>query len=410
METRPPKRARASCSPWPALPPDIAGEVLLRLRSYADRICFGAVCRPWRRCAAQHPLLPRLPCLVFAHGTFRGFPGDDRPFRLPAAAGYYGSSGEWLIFRRDDGTYTLANPFSNATAVAPLPSLSSVRARREPVGAVDGEGDVPEYDVQGLVLRELPVGGEPEPRTVSLRKLVVCSPDLVAAVIGEGRLGTFALCRPGAASWSVSSHDQWRRLKDMAVHQGELYAVDHNEDLLVVTVGEDSDGAPRVTGVGRVIEGAPPDLAMHRRVTLHYLVDSGDALLMMRREVCLARPPGRGRDLDERLTVFKADFRSSRWATVSTLGDGVALFVGPWCSRAVRVPDDERREEWAGRVFFLEDGASQERQLLQWSQRYSLSAYDVTSRRTHSVLPAVRTRDGDELPATWLFPPDHVRA
>ncbi|KAL6888479.1 hypothetical protein ACP4OV_009505 [Aristida adscensionis] len=384
METRARKKARLSCSPWPALPPDVAGEVLLRLRSYADRACFGAVCRSWRFSAEQHPLPPRLPCLVFADGTFRGFPEDDRPFRLPAAAGHRGSCGEWLLFKRVDGAYSLASPFSKAAAAAvPLPSLSSVRAHHEPICAVD-ERDVPEYDVRWWRLRELLADGEPEPR--------------------RWRLGKLALCRPGAAAaWSVSSADQWRRIKDMVVHRGELYAVDHNEDLLAVTVG--GDGVPRVSGIGRAIEGAPPELEVPaRRVTLHYLVDSGEALLMVRREVCRGRRPGQGRDLEERFAVFKADFRSSRWAEVSAVGEGVALFVGRWCSRAVRVPE-ERRRQWAGRVFFLEEGVRHERQLLTRGQRYSLSAYDVRSRTTNSLLPAVTSRDGDDLlPATWLFP------
>nr|CAB3445662.1 unnamed protein product [Digitaria exilis] len=88
----PRRRKRPPCSPWAALPPDIAGEVLLRLPSYADRICFAAVCRPWRASAEQHRSPPPpLPCLVFGDGTFRGLAHDERPFRLPSAAGFLGS-------------------------------------------------------------------------------------------------------------------------------------------------------------------------------------------------------------------------------------------------------------------------------------------------------------------------------
>ncbi|KAF0906518.1 hypothetical protein E2562_011500 [Oryza meyeriana var. granulata] len=56
--------------------------------------------------------------------------------------------------------------------------------------------------------------------------------------------------------------------------------------------------------------------------------------------------------MDERFTVFEVDFGSSRWAEVRTVGDDRALFLGRWFSRA--------NEEWADRVFFLEDGAGDE--------------------------------------------------
>lgn len=81
-------------------------------------------------------------------------------------------------------------------------------------------------------------------------------------------------------------------------------------------------------------------------------MESGDALLMVRREICRARPPRQGGSgmalgaMDERFTVFEADFRSPRWAEVSAVGDDRALFVGRWCSKAAPVPDDEHRE-WA---------------------------------------------------------------
>ncbi|CAL5060165.1 unnamed protein product [Urochloa decumbens] len=357
------RKKSSSPSPWPSLPPDIAGEVLLRLSSYADRICFAAACRSWRAAAALHRSPPRLPCLVFGDGTFRGFPEGDRPFRLPAAAGFLGSCGQWLVFKHNAGGdagaggYSLANPFSKATAIAPppLPSLSCVRARQEPVFQAAPERAVPEYDQIGL--------GADEP--------------------------------------------SWRRIKDMAVHRGTLYALDHNEDLLAVSVGGDGDGdaAPSVSGITRVVTGAPLSFSGRRRLTLHYLVDvSGGALLMVRREVCRARP-GQGWGIEERFTVFEADFAASRWEELRALGEGLALLVGRWCSAAVRVPEERRRQS-AGFIYFLEDGTVD-----QQNREYSLSAYDYNNGagfRT-SLLEPVMWRDGQDLPATWLLPPKRER-
>lgn len=89
------------------------------------------------------------------------------------------------------------NPFSKAK-MAPLPSLSRVHVRHDPIVA---DRVLPEYNLHRRIQRD------GEPQTVSVLKLVICSARLVAAVIGEGQLGTFALCRPGAPSLSVIAHE-----------------------------------------------------------------------------------------------------------------------------------------------------------------------------------------------------------
>uniref|UniRef100_A0A0D3F0Z8 Uncharacterized protein n=1 Tax=Oryza barthii TaxID=65489 RepID=A0A0D3F0Z8_9ORYZ len=292
MVQRPRKRARTTspCSPpassWRDLPLDIAGEVLRRLPSYADRICFGATCRSWRTSAREHRAPPPLsPCLCFADGSFRGFfPEDARPFRLPAAAGWLGSCGEWLLYRRhDDGAYLL--------------------------------------------------------------------------------------------------------------------------DLLAVTLAADGE-PPAVSRIDRVINGKPPGAAALLRVTLHYLVDSGGELLLVRREVqrsSMVRTQlwQHTAELQDRFAVFRADFQRSRWRRVKTIGDesgGRALFVGRWCSRAVRVAGDR----WADQVFFLEDGTGDE-----WhtrAQRCSLRGSTFGCVRPNELLPLMTTADGQDLDATWIFP------
>uniref|UniRef100_A0A0E0JVU0 Uncharacterized protein n=1 Tax=Oryza punctata TaxID=4537 RepID=A0A0E0JVU0_ORYPU len=369
MAQRPRKRARTTspCSPpasssWRDLPLDVAGEILRRLPSYADRICFGATCRSWRTSARQHRSPPPLsPCLCFTDGSFRGFfPEDARPFWLPAAAGWLGSCGEWLVYRRhDDGAYLLVDPFSNskaatavAVAMAPLPSLSRLHANHEPIVAAD------ERDLRWCRPTWLPRESTGEPQAaVSLLKLAVSpAADLVAAVVGEGRHGKFALCQPGAAAWS------------------------------------------------------PPGAAALLRVTLHYLVESGGELLLVRREVQHS-PPVRTRpwlhtaELQDRFAVFKAHFRRSRWRQVTTIGDEVgdrALFVGWWCSRAVPVAG----KRWADQVFFLEDGTGNE-----WhtrEQRCSLRGSSFGCVRPDELLPLMATADGQDLEATWIFPREAI--
>ncbi|GJM90262.1 hypothetical protein PR202_ga06524 [Eleusine coracana subsp. coracana] len=91
---------------------------------------------------------------------------------------------------------------------------------------------------------------------------------------------------------------------------------------------------------------------------------------------------------------------------VSTLGDdGVALFLGKWGSRAVRAPE-EHRKEWADRIFFLDDGASDGF----WSPPlYALSTYDMRRQTTYRLLPVMSRHGADLFPATWIFPQQGTR-
>ena len=61
---------------------------------------------------------------------------------------------------------------------------------------------------------------------ISVLSLVVCSTRLIAAVLAVGAIGTIALCRPGAAAWSVRAHEQCMWISDMVFLQGKLYGLD----------------------------------------------------------------------------------------------------------------------------------------------------------------------------------------
>uniref|UniRef100_J3LG83 KIB1-4 beta-propeller domain-containing protein n=2 Tax=Oryza brachyantha TaxID=4533 RepID=J3LG83_ORYBR len=124
--------------------------------------------------------------------TFRRLPLHlDRHRQLPNAQS---SCGEWLVFQRQDGAYTLVSPFSAGTTMV-LPRLPA---------------DPP-------VTREMPR---------SIRKLVVCSPTLVAAVT-RTIPSDLLLCRPGSASWSPCRHERLHRcgIRDMVSYQGKLHAL-----------------------------------------------------------------------------------------------------------------------------------------------------------------------------------------
>ncbi|KAF7008963.1 hypothetical protein CFC21_023604, partial [Triticum aestivum] len=177
-----------------------------------------------------------------------------------------------------------------------------------------------------------------------ISKLLMCSANLVAALVGIGHTSQILMCQPGALSWSVRAYDQCKRFEDMTFYQGKLYAIADDENLLVVNISQDhSTGDPQVSRIGQVIEGEPWHPAVFEDNTMRckklYLVESHGVLLMARRTI-LCRVPGpgvRGEVVAGRFEVFKADFEHSRWVKVSTVGADQVLFLGRRCSRAMSV-------------------------------------------------------------------------
>jgi hypothetical protein len=113
--------------------------------------------------------------------------------------------------------------------------------------------------------------------------MVMCSRGIVAAIVGDCRLGKVALCRPApSALWSLSLHDPWRPLMDIAFYDGKMYAVDEDENLFVMDVGEDQDSSqPVASCIHLRVFGRPPMLPSNQRQTaMLYLVVSGDIMMM----------------------------------------------------------------------------------------------------------------------------------
>jgi hypothetical protein len=159
-----------------------------------------------------HVLTARTSLLSAANGALPGGNivrfSHDQTFHLPDATRYHNSCGGWLLLSRDDDSCFMLNPFTNATVQ--LPSLSSYICYNEHVETVNVLAD--EMPVTWMNIKDL--------ADISVITLIVCSKHLIAAIVAINGLGTIALCRPGAAAWSVSAHEQCMWLSDMVFFQG----------------------------------------------------------------------------------------------------------------------------------------------------------------------------------------------
>lgn len=314
-------------APWSCLPSELLGLVFLRLPTRADRAFFPAVCRAWcfavRQC--HLPLPSPVPWLVLPSGSATSFPRGET-FQLQDDISYQNSCGKWMLLSRSGYGYFLMNPFTKATM--PLPSLYSYRYYEE---AVDFAEDymVPGNNMPGTWWHKYRLSGD----DISVVSLVVCSTNLIAAIFAIGGLGTIALCRPGAAAWSVSAHEQCRWLSDMILFQGKLSALDRNngsEDLICIDIVDERDSsAPRVPRIERLTEGISLS-PQHDTMCRSYLVESHDKLLMIRRKLLYKRVRYGERSYIIRVAgveVFEANFEQHLWAAVRTLGNDQALFL-----------------------------------------------------------------------------------
>uniref|UniRef100_A0A0E0K438 Uncharacterized protein n=1 Tax=Oryza punctata TaxID=4537 RepID=A0A0E0K438_ORYPU len=404
---------------WSELPTDLASVIFVRLQCHADRVRFGAVCRQWRISARRNPLPRQFPWLALPDRTFYSLPNSafrrlplhlHRHRQVPHAQS---SCGEWLVFQRHDGAYTLVSPFSTATTMV-----------------------LPRLPTDQTVTHDTP--------SAPLQKLVVCSPTLVAAVV-DTNPSQLLLCRPGSASWSCSLHERLQALEiqDMVSYQGKLHALVNNGDLLSISIGEDDDshvgGEPTVSRVDCLVRISPS----RSTESPLYLVESDGALLMVCRENHSTRY-GSYSDPDEsysssddesyvffypdddesyfvlysaeqielrtKFEVFAADMAGSRWRKVRSVGGDRVLFVGHWCSRSVHVvPDHQGKAHNIGdRIFFLQNRGADGYGGQQWrTVEFFCTIYDMRERRSQLFLKTP-LRPVCNL-GTWLFPPSGLR-
>ncbi|TVU39236.1 hypothetical protein EJB05_12645, partial [Eragrostis curvula] len=369
MEEATPTRQRPSS--WSDLQWDLSGKVLRLLPALADRACFAAVCLQWRAAARQLPLPPALPLLALRNGTFYSLP-YGKPFHFPGfgGVGYQNAAcGSWLVIIRDDGCF-LFDPFAGATVTLPTYVKCAECTPIVPGGS---------YNRIWMDIKD------PD---LTLKKLILCSPSLVAAFVVTGTTSKILMCRPGASLWSLSVYYNPREVfQDMAFYQGKLYALTDHENLLVINISQEH-GDPQVSRIGQVIKGDPDRLF--------------EAWAPYANTVC-CRVVGDNIVADQQSSVFevmKADFESSKWVNVSTLGDDQVLFLGRPCSRAVPASHYKMSGD---QIFFLDDvpdiGAME---YIYDEDNTSVSVYNMKTGEVSSHLPKVRKHD--MIFATWLFP------
>ncbi|WVZ54764.1 hypothetical protein U9M48_005515 [Paspalum notatum var. saurae] len=374
-------------APWSDLPPELLGLVFLRLPTRTDRAFFPAVCRAWCSAARQSRLPPPspVPWLVLPNGKVTSLPRGET-FRLPDDVRYHTSCGEWLVLTRDDDSSCfLMNPFTRATM--PLPSLSSYSYYEHPMEF--GDGVYPGIDKQDTWLHVK--NGE----EISILSLVVCSTRLIAAIVAVTDFGAIALCRPGAAAWSVSARVECRWLSHMVFFQGKLYAfdADHSDhfDLIGIDIVDEHDSdEPRVSRIECFIQGAYSQYQKHA-IHMNYLLESHGSLLM----VCRKLSHNRYEAGSSEFKVRKADLEQHLWVDVRTLGNDQALFLGRGCSKAVRVSPYDL---FGDCIFFLDDYTD-----WYWKKRTtSCGVYDMKDRKIYLPLPTVSWINTYD-PATWVF-------
>ncbi|TVU24411.1 hypothetical protein EJB05_26845, partial [Eragrostis curvula] len=360
--------------------PEVVGLVLRCLHTHVDRVRFTAVCSKWRHAAQKANLPPPLPLLMIPDGTVYGLP-RSKPFRISSCSGYTAVCGKWLVFSSEDGDF-LRDPLSNITVK--LPSTSRVRARHV------NDNDL----MDGMSLPKM-----------LIIKFIFGSSSLIVASVAFGQSLRIAVCKPGATSWwSVYMGNM---LKDMAVHQGTLYALGiHDKGLFAIDINVDLDtGDPWVSRIQHVINGTPTCPLSHVDnpcsliLMKDYLVESCGKLLMVRITVMEHRKIAVATEHPEtKVEVFEAIFEQSKWNKMTSIGEDQVFFLRQSCCRSVCISQYNVLEDQI--VFFENDGVAS----FKLAKRQSCcSVYDMRDGQISTSLPMISWMHGAGT-ATWLFP------
>ena len=214
------------------------------------------------RCSAGPAAPPPLPLLALKAGDiFYSMPRGE-PLHFAGCNGFDTACGNWLVYRRVCDLL-LVDPFSGATMT--LPAQSSVHLADEDEGedsrdghdsADDGEDSEGGHDSaddgddseDSSVYTDISVKLLMDVKYSDVIKLMVCSPNLIAALFQGRESNRIAVCRPGGSMRSVAG-DLSLWITDMAFYQGKLYVVDYHEDLLALDISvDDNTGDPRTMG------------------------------------------------------------------------------------------------------------------------------------------------------------------
>lgn len=324
-------------SPWSDLPQELAGLILRRLPSHADRLSFGAVCHDWRLAVKQQR--PRaMPWINLGPGSYQSIV-DGKIYRF-AAPGCHprASFGSWFLYEHS-GRLFLRDLLSGNTPAIEIPCHYHECTEGCDVAAHD----------RGMTVTLM--GGMGMAR-LTMYKIVVCSFHLLAAILYTGGTSTafsFAFFRPHMLSWSLLRASDYR---DIAFHRGRIFALTSTAELFV-------HEATQPCHVEHIIKKRPAtvapavDLSEYFRVKLRLVISSDETKLLM---VRWSIPGGDGiHRTMMKLQVFEADLEKKEWIEVKDLGDQV-LFISNTCSRAIGSTLTSNLEEGTVCFFWVPSG------------------------------------------------------
>ncbi|CAM0952119.1 unnamed protein product [Alopecurus aequalis] len=380
--TPPPSKAIARSTSWSDLPSELAGLVLRRFPSLADRVRFGSVCRQWRHAAGQQaPVLPPvLPWTITTYtGTFRTIPdGEQHVHRLCSSElAFCTCTSENLLLvagrtspdERESRSF-LENPLSGATL--PLPGRDKLLHLGEALFHVT--------------------------------KFIVCPDNLFVATVKSAILPNdplIACCRLGATSWSTSTQSADGHLscyEDIAFHDHKIYAITKRGSLFTHEVSEDHGyEKPTVLSSTKLVINGSDTWCLGQGVSRFLVVSHGDRLLMVQWN------HGRGHNYYDDVSafeVFEADLQMSRWSRLPGIDDQV-LFVSPRCSKAVDVSPNHGDYLCGNRIYFMDNGGYAPQKCHFGTS--SCGMYDLRDNTFHPIM-SDRLRANGIPPSAWFFP------
>lgn len=382
-------------SPWPDLPPELLGLVLLRIPSHSDRVHLRAVCRSWRSSAQLQPLPPLLPWLAFRDGTFLSL-ADGTVHRLPVPdcgeVSYRVSTGSmfFLVHGDREGRWcSLMNPFSGEMTPFQInPDHLDLRNLRDIRKVVVADHIVAVLTRTKRNCKNVTIFAGGPQGTMTMEWAPPVNSHAADITIFQEKL------------YVLTSHTA-----DIAIFQGKLYVLtaehDHQPGLHVLDLGDKG-----ITSVQCIRSTPRDDNEVYQ--FYYYLVPSGNRLLLARRIADrdpIGMTPMRSRCLD----VFQAVDLSGdrgRWSRVDTLM-GHALFVSQSCSRSLLVDGQSCGGARGDCIYFTSElvAIANIAEDFLYSGVYDMKDQTVARLPSETSALSLVGSWGPWSP-TWLFPPE----
>ena len=343
-------------SQWSSLPKDLLITIEEEyLDLYTDKIRFRCVCSSWRSRLSKMPnhKNSRLPWLLIPHnhGITCGFmdPLEKRVHKLELPESgekvFKGSAYGWVVIAEKSSSIYLVNPLTKARIKLPprskFPDVRKYHANKHgkeyllwSLSLISVPGEYYSVDSTGV-------------RNDLLQKVVLsssptCSNFVAVAIYGE--LGSLAYYKRGDKKWSVL-HDKAPPYKDAIFHDGQLYALKGNGQLMVCDIG--SYPKPIVTEVA-------PEPSRTPFGDLH-LVESSSGIMMVQQ--CFKRgyiyePSELYIRKTTSFNIFRLDTNRRNWYQVQSLGDDM-LFLG--LNSSISISSHDYPDTYKGNCIYFTD-------------------------------------------------------